>query len=166
MIDGLNICHEYSKHLIGINFSAEGLNVAYEHFKKLGYEDEKIVIIMKQIPQRYNSERIIAQKLEDKNVLHYAPSRRSGQSFIQSDDDLFILKTAKILNAIVLSNDQFQKEKKTHPEYSNVIENCVLQPRFISGKLILPDDPLGKNGPKLEEFLRLPSKSWKKTVSN
>ena len=78
MIDGLNICHEYSKHLIGIKFSAEGLNVAYEHFKKLGYEDEKIVIIMKQIPQRYNSERIIAQKLEDKNVLHYAPSRRSG----------------------------------------------------------------------------------------
>ena len=78
MIDGLNICHEYSKHLIGIKFSAEGLNVVYEHLKKLGYEDEKIVIIMKQIPQRYNSERIIAQKLEDKNVLHYAPSRRSG----------------------------------------------------------------------------------------
>ena len=78
MIDGLNICHEYSKHLIGIKFSAEGLNVVYEHLKKLGYEDENIVIIMKQIPQRYNSERIIAQKLEDKNVLHYAPSRRSG----------------------------------------------------------------------------------------
>ena len=78
MIDGLNICHEYSKHLIGIKFSAEGLNVVYEHLKELGYEDEKIVIIMKQIPQRYNSERIIAQKLEDKNVLHYAPSRRSG----------------------------------------------------------------------------------------
>ena len=80
MIDGLNICHEYSKHLIGIKFSAEGLNVAYEHFKKLGYEDEKIVIIMKQIPKRYKSERIIAQKLEDKNVLHYAPSRRSGMN--------------------------------------------------------------------------------------
>ena len=161
VIDGLNICHEYSKHLIGIpyiKFSAEGLNVVYEHLKKMGYKDEKIVIIMKQIPRRYESERRIAQKLEDKNVLHYAPSRRLGQGYIQSDDDLFILKTAKILNAIVLSNDQFQKEKINHPEYSDVIDNCVIQPRFISGKLILPDDPLGKNGPKLEEFLRLPSK--------
>ena len=164
VIDGLNICHEYSKHLIGVEFSVEGLIVVYEHLKKLGYKDEKIVIIMKQIPRQYDSERRIAQILEDKNVLHYAPSRRSGKGYIQSDDDLFILKTAKILNAIVLSNDQFRKEKESHPEYSNVIENCVIQPRFISGKLILPDDPLGKNGPKLEEFLRLPSKSWEKNT--
>ena len=156
MIDGLNICHEYSKHLDGIRFSAEGLNVVYDHLKKLGYEDGKIIIIMKQIPQRYNSERNIARKLEEKKVLHYAPSRRSGQSYIQSDDDLFILKTAKILDAIILSNDQFQKEKKSHPEYSEVIEKRVIQPRFIGGKLILPDDPLGKNGPKLEQFLRIP----------
>ena len=98
MIDGLNICHEYSKHLIGIKFSAEGLNVAYEHFKKLGYEDEKIVIIMKQIPQRYNSERIIAQKLEDKNVLHYAPSRRSGmkKTMIEGLKSLELINKSKI----------------------------------------------------------------------
>jgi len=164
VIDGLNICHEYSKHLnravfnpaTGVKFSVEGLNIVYEYLKKRGYKDEKIIIIMKKIPQRFTYEREIIQNLEDKNMLYYVPSRRSGHSYIQSDDDLFLLKTAKILDAIVLSNDQFQKEKKSHPEYSDVIEKFVIQPRFISGKLILPDDPLGKNGPKLEEFLRSP----------
>ena len=75
-----------------------------------------------------------------------------------------MLRLTNILEVLTPASLEFQKEKKTHPEYSDVIENCVIQPRFISGKLILPDDPLGKNGPKLEEFLRLPSKSWEKTV--
>merc|ERR1719447_977780 len=79
VIDGLNICHEYSKQLLAkekencSKFSTEGLNIVYEYFKKLGYGDDKIVIIMKHVPQRFNSDRSIAQKLEEKKVLHYAP---------------------------------------------------------------------------------------------
>ena len=90
VIDGLNICHEYSKHLnraefnpaTGIKFSVEGLNIVYEHFKKRGYKDEKIIIIMKKIPQRFTYEREIIQNLEDKNMLYYVPSRRSGRKLV------------------------------------------------------------------------------------
>ena len=71
------------------------------------------------------------------------------------DDDLYLLKTAKMLNGLVLSNDQFRKEKSTHPEYREVIDKRLLIPRFIRGKMILPDDPLGPGGPRLEEFLTL-----------
>lgn len=157
IIDGCNICHQYSEYLSPhAKFSAKGLSVTYDCLKKLGYDDKNIVMIMKRVPQKVIEDADILATFENKGLLFYAPSRQVNKvNVIQSDDDLFILKTAKELDGIVLSNDQFRQQKSTHPEYKEVIEKRLIQPRFIRGKLILPDDPLGKNGPKLQEFLKM-----------
>ena len=151
IIDGLNICH-----LVGQDkFKAEGIQIAYDQFKRIGYEDKDIVIIMKRIPIKVKSERDILNRFERDGMLFYTPSRIVSKcSRIQSDDDLFILKTAKELDGVILSNDQYRNEKSTHPEYKEIIEKRLIQPRFIKNTLILPDDPLGKNGPNLDTFLR------------
>ena len=98
-------------------------------------------------------------KYQEKNVLHFTPSRFSGpkNKLTLSDDDLFILNTAKQLNGVVVSKDQYRKEKAAHPEYAEVISYRLLQPSFIGGLCILPDDPLGNNGPSLQAFLELSS---------
>ena len=39
-------------------------------------------------------------------------------------------------------------------EYYNVIKNRLIRPNFIKDQLMLPTDPLGVNGPRLDKFLR------------
>ena len=69
-------------------------------------------------------------------------------------DDLFILSTAKEIDGIVLSRDQFRDNYEKMTTYRDVIKYRLLQPTFIGDILKLPDDPMGKNGPNLDNFLR------------
>ena len=153
VIDGLNICYAYKNNG---RLDAEGLKVTYNCLKKMGFEDQNIIFILKHIPRHYKKDCEIAEEFHQKGVLYYAPSRKiqKGNYYIQSDDDLFILKTAKELNGVILSNDQFRKQKTTHPEYSDIIDKGLIMPRFIGNKLILPDDPLGPDGPSLDQMLK------------
>ena len=88
------------------------------------------------------------------NVIHMSPSRRAGNEIVKSDDDLFILNTAKTLEGVVLSADRYKHEHDHYPEYRDIIRSRLIVPTFIHNKLILPVDPLGKKGPKLEEILK------------
>jgi hypothetical protein len=87
-------------------------------------------------------------------VLHYCPSRYAGDVLIKSNDDLFLLKTATELEGVVLSTDRFRDYWDLYPEYQTVIMNRLIQPTFIKDQLILPLDPLGDQGPELDQVLR------------
>ena len=54
IIDGCSMGFAYANH---DRFCAEGMRVAYDCFKCLGYDDSDIVIIFKHIPQHYKSGR-------------------------------------------------------------------------------------------------------------
>lgn len=139
-------------------FSAQGLVLTYEYFKEKGFEDEDIIIIIKHIPARYvtDEDRNILTFYKEIGVIHEAPSRIAGQELIRSDDDLFILTTAKRFQANILTNDRY-REFATNPEFSGVIKERIVQANFIKDELILPQDPLGPNGPNLNTFLRFPN---------
>lgn len=157
IVDGCNVCHGFRND--PKKFHLDGLQSVYDCFKKLGYEDENIHIIMKPPPEHAKTRDYdqVIKEFQEKNILHFTPARFSGPQnrLTVSDDDLFILNTAKQLNGVVLSKDQYRKEKAAHPEYAEVISYRVLQPRFIGGLCILPDDPMGNNGPSLRQFLEL-----------
>ena len=87
-------------------------------------------------------------------VLHRCPSRFAGKELIRSDDDLFILSTAKDLDGVVISRDQYHKYYELYNDYRGVIRDRLIQPTFIGDLFKLPDDPLGKGGPTLDTFLR------------
>ena len=84
----------------------------------------------------------------------FSHARHAGNKLIRGDDDLYILQVAHEIDGIVLSNDQYRQYWDTQPMYREIIEKRLIQPLFVHNKLILPPDPLGKSGPKLEQFLR------------
>ena len=153
VIDGSSIGFAFANH---DRFCAEGLRVTYECFKCLGYDDEDIVIIFKHIPQHYKSGRdqAIIDYYHQLGVLHYCPSRYAGDILIKSNDDLFLLKTATELEGVVLSSDRYREYWDLYPEYQAVIMNRLIQPTFIKDQLILPLDPMGDQGPELDQVLR------------
>lgn len=66
----------------------------------------------------------------------------------------YILEYATKCNGIIISNDQFKDLYQEKPEWRETIENQILPPTFVGDHLMFPDDPLGRNGPKLDTFLR------------
>lgn len=153
VIDGCNVAWQYGRNDV---FDAKGLQITYNHFKDLGYADSDIIIILKHIPNHYLTEKDhqIIDFFKGINVIHMSPSRRAGNEIVKSDDDLFILNTAKTLEGVVLSADRYKHEHDHYPEYRDIIRSRLIVPTFIHNKLILPVDPLGKKGPKLEEILK------------
>ena len=140
-------------------FNAEGIRVAFECFKCLGYSDDNIIIIFKHIPEHYKNghDQAIIDFYHKKGLLYYCPSRYAGDVLIKSNDDLFILKTATEMEGVVLSSDRFREYWDLYPEYQPVLMNRLIQPTFIRDQLILPLDPLGELGPELDDVLRFPS---------
>ena len=152
IVDGMNIGCMTG----GRNFSARGLCIVYDHLKDMGYKNNDIIIILQNIDRnsltKYDQSSI--SKLGKLNVLHWAPQRKVGNDLITSDDDLFILENAHIHEGIVLTKDQYRNHYKKYPKYQDIIKNRMIKPTFTNNRLILPVDPLGIDGPKLDDFLR------------
>ena len=70
IIDGCNVGFAYGRK--DDKFSVEGLQIAYNYFKKTGYEDQEIIIIQKHIPEKYLTDHDLAliKELEKIGVLH------------------------------------------------------------------------------------------------
>lgn len=55
---------------------------------------------------------------------------------------------------IVVSLDQYRDLYLEKPEWRDTIEKRLLIPTFVGNYVMFPEDPLGRGGPTLEEFLR------------
>ena len=77
-------------------FSAKGIQIAYKHFRNLGYENNNIIIVMKYISQNKLSkhDRALINYYQKINVLCWSPQKKVENEFITSNDDLFILENA------------------------------------------------------------------------
>ena len=102
-------------------------------------------------------DRELLEKLEEKCSLSFAPSRQqpSGE-IISSHDDYYILNYAAKHGAVVVTRDNYRDHANNprHPEWDEVIRDRILMPTFVGDDIEWPEDPLGRKGPRLEEFLR------------
>jgi ribonuclease ZC3H12 len=64
------------------------------------------------------------------------------------------LEYASACNGIVVSQDQFRDLYAEKPQYRDTIENRLLVPTFVGEYVMFPEDPLGRNGPTLADFLK------------
>ena len=69
-------------------------------------------------------------------------------------DDRYILKLAAQNDGIVVSNDNYRDLTNENPEYKKVVEERLLMYSFVNDRFMPPDDPLGRKGPSLNNFLR------------
>ncbi|XP_034942019.1 NEDD4-binding protein 1-like [Chelonus insularis] len=146
VVDGLNVTYGYTRKKV---FSKKGLQLVLDYFRSRGH-DVKIFI-----PQFERSRE--RQFLEDwylKGYVIFTPSRRIAGKKIISHDDRFILDYATKCKGIVVSSDQYRDLWKEKPEWRETIEFRLLPPTFVGDYVMFPEDPLGRSGPRLDEFLR------------
>ena len=96
----------------------------------------------------------ILYNLERDGILVFTPSRKVNGRRIVCYDDRFIIKLAAETDGIVVSNDNFRDLTKENAKWRDTIEQRLLMYSFAGDMFMVPDDPLGKHGPNLNDFLR------------
>lgn len=151
------VCFDLSRHGNGQVFSCQGIQIAVDYFKDRGHE--KITVFVPEWrkessrPETPIIDQYLLEKLYQEKHLVYTPSRKLNGRRIVCYDDRFIVRLAHKEGGVIVSNDQFRDLMQENPEWKKVIEQRLLQFAFAADFFMPPDDPLGKLGPTLDQFL-------------
>ncbi|XP_052830216.1 uncharacterized protein LOC106867128 [Octopus bimaculoides] len=139
-------------------FSCKGIKYAVDYFKKRGHK--KIVVFVphwRKEASRKDAPIIdqeILTELEKERILIFTPARMIKGKRVACYDDRYILKVADENNGIVVSNDNYRDLLNENNGFKKVVEERLLMYSFVEDKFMPPDDPLGRHGPSLDNFLR------------
>ncbi|KAK3931444.1 putative ribonuclease ZC3H12B [Frankliniella fusca] len=138
-------------------FSVPGLQICIKYFTDKGHKVFAFVPKYRRF-QVSPEERQILDKLETEGILSFTPSRtlQSGKK-LASYDDRFIVQTAAELGGVVVSTDNFRDLLEENEAWRETIEKRLLMFTWVQDMLLFPNDPLGRDGPHLTEFLRFPN---------
>ncbi|XP_060084709.1 uncharacterized protein LOC132563974 [Ylistrum balloti] len=154
VIDGSNVAMSHGNKEV---FSCRGIELAVEWFRMRGHKD--ITVFVPQWrketsrPDSKIRDQDILIHLEKEKVLVFTPARRIGGKRVVCYDDRYILKLAAETGGIVVSNDNYRDLLNENPEYKKVVEERLLMYSFVNDRFMPPDDPLGRHGPSLDNFL-------------
>jgi len=134
-------------------YSIQRIRSVAEYFEKRAHQIYLVIPLSRKeaIVGKHEDKELLDEMQRRGIELVVALSKDVGSRKIVCDDDILILKTADIKNAVVVSNDNF---KKFIPDYKEIIEERVLMYTFIDDNFVPADDPLGKGGPTLDAFIR------------
>ncbi|XP_397264.2 probable ribonuclease ZC3H12C isoform X2 [Apis mellifera] len=161
VIDGSNVAMSHGNKEI---FSCRGIKICVDWFKSRGHK-EITVFVPKWRKETSRIDNPIADQeilgeLERDRLLVFTPSRLVGGKRMVCYDDRYILKLAAEIDGIVVSNDNYRDLAQENPEFRKVVEERILMYTFVNDRFMPPDDPLGRSGPTLDNFLRIfPKKS-------
>jgi len=155
VIDGSNVAMSHGNKNV---FSCKGILLAVNYFKARNHQDITVFVpnYRKQSsrPDATIEDREILDKLEYEKILVYTPSRCINGRRVTCYDDRFILRLAQETEGVIVSNDHFRDLQNEKPEWKELIEKRLLMYSFVNDRFMPPDDPLGRNGPGLNNFLR------------
>uniref|UniRef100_A0A146NTF0 KH and NYN domain containing n=1 Tax=Fundulus heteroclitus TaxID=8078 RepID=A0A146NTF0_FUNHE len=152
IIDGSNVA---MSHGLGLFFSCRGIALAVQHFWDRGHRD-----ISALVPQwRQKSDPRIKEQhymmdLKDLGLLSFTPSREVQGKRISSYDDRIILQLAQKKGGVIVTNDNLRDLSDESTVWRDIIKKRLLQYTFVGDHFMVPDDPLGRGGPHLDDFLR------------
>lgn len=139
-----------------------GLKIGIDHFEKMGFP-VKAVVPEFRCRRDKSSNHAVMTEMKDQGKLVCTPSK--------SYDDRVILEAAVKLDAAVVSNDHFRQEHKIpfsllyltfsltgdllneRPEFRDVVNQRLIRFNWLFKQLIIPEDPHGQSGPKLNDIL-------------
>ncbi|KAM6926603.1 NEDD4-binding protein 1 [Lycodopsis pacificus] len=152
IIDGSNVAMAHGLHRF---FSCRGIALAVETFWRLGHREITVFVPQwRQKRDRFTTEQHFLNQLEDLRLLSFTPSREVCGQRICSHDDRFLLHLADKTDGIIVTNDNLRDFVDTSDTWRKIIQERLLQFTFVEDHFMIPDDPLGKNGPHLNIFLR------------
>ncbi|CAH2058267.1 unnamed protein product, partial [Iphiclides podalirius] len=150
VIDGSNVAMQ---HTMGKVFSVKGLKICIDYFVRRGH-------VVKAFVPRFrckfgkSTEPRLLDSLERQGLVVYTPSREIQGKMITSYDDRYIVQCAAEFDGVIVSGDNYRDLMLENPRWRSVIENRLLQFTWVGDMIMFPRDPLGRNGPTLEQFLR------------
>ncbi|XP_022115483.2 uncharacterized protein LOC110993487 isoform X2 [Pieris rapae] len=152
VIDGSNVALQHTK---GRVFSVQGLKICIEYFIRRGH------IVKSFVPQfrcKYgkSTDGRLLDQMERQGYVVYTPSREIQGRMITSYDDRYIVQCAAEFDGVIVSTDNYRDLLSENPRWRYIIENRLLQFTWVDDMIMFPKDPLGRNGPTLEQFLRHP----------
>lgn len=160
VIDGSNVAMGHGNKEV---FSCRGIAICVDWFKQRGHKEITVFLpkFRKETARPDNpiKDQEILNELEKERILVYTPSRNltNGKRMI-CYDDRYILKLAVDNDGIVVSNDNYRDLLQESTEFKKVVEERMLMFSFVNDRFMPPDDPLGKLGPTLDNFLKFQTK--------
>ncbi|XP_066533247.1 probable ribonuclease ZC3H12D [Hoplias malabaricus] len=155
VIDGSNVAISHGNNVV---FSCRGIQLAVQWFWNRGIRDITVFVPLwrKEHSRRDTpiTDQHILTELARNNILVYTPSRLVSGRRVVCYDDRYIVKLAYDSDGIVVSNDNYRDLQLEKPEWKKFIEERLLMYTFANDMFMPPDDPLGRNGPTIENFLR------------
>ncbi|XP_068163766.1 NEDD4-binding protein 1 [Antennarius striatus] len=152
IIDGSNVA---MSHGLSQFFSCRGIALAVQHFWDRGHRN--ICALLPQWRQKSNpkaTEQHYLQELQKLGMVSYTPSREVQGKRIISYDDRLMLQLAQKTDGVIVTNDNLRDLSDETPVWRDIIKKRLLQYTFVGDHFMVPDDPLGRGGPHLNDFLR------------
>ncbi|KAL7845733.1 hypothetical protein AOLI_G00239250 [Acnodon oligacanthus] len=155
VVDGSNVAMSHGNKEV---FSCQGIQLAVDWFLERGHKDITVFVPAwrkeQSRPDALITDQEILRRLEKDKILVFTPSRRVQGRRVVCYDDRFIVKLAYESDGIIVSNDNYRDLAVEKPEWKKFIDERLLMYSFVNDKFMPPDDPLGRHGPSLENFLR------------
>ncbi|XP_067854023.1 NEDD4-binding protein 1 [Heptranchias perlo] len=151
IIDGSNVAMAHGMKKI---FSCRGIAIAVEFFWNHGHR--KITVFVPQWRTKRDpkiTEQHFLTELEELGVLSFTPARTVCGVRIASHDDRFLLHLAEKTGGIIVTNDNLKEFVYETSAWKSIIQDRLLQYTFVGDIFMIPDDPLGRHGPRLDAFL-------------
>ncbi|KAM9352955.1 endoribonuclease ZC3H12A [Symphorus nematophorus] len=155
VIDGSNVAMSHGNKEV---FSCRGIQLAVNFFLDRGHNTVTVFVPSwrkeQPRPDAPITDQHILMELEKRKIVVFTPSRRVGGKRVVCYDDRFIIKLAYESDGVIVSNDTYRDLQGERPEWKKCIEERLLMYSFVNDKFMPPDDPLGRHGPSLDNFLR------------
>uniref|UniRef100_A0A8C5G478 Probable ribonuclease ZC3H12C n=1 Tax=Gouania willdenowi TaxID=441366 RepID=A0A8C5G478_GOUWI len=155
VLDGSNVAMSHGNKEV---FSCQGIQLAVDWFLERGHRDITVFVPAwrkeQSRPDALITDQETLRRLEKEKILVFTPSRRVQGRRVVCYDDRFIVKLAYESDGIIVSNDNYRDLANEKPEWKKFIDERLLMYSFVNDKFMPPDDPLGRHGPSLENFLR------------
>ncbi|CAL8406798.1 unnamed protein product [Arctogadus glacialis] len=155
VVDGSNVAMSHGNKEV---FSCHGIQLAVDWFLERGHHDVTVFVPAwrkeQSRPDAPITDQDILRRLEKEKILVFTPSRRVQGRRVVCYDDRFIVKLAYESDGVIVSNDNYRDLANEKPEWKKFIDERLLMYSFVNDKFMPPDDPLGRHGPSLDNFLR------------
>lgn len=155
VIDGSNVAMDHGNQQV---FSCRGIKLCVEYFRRRGHNDITVFVpkwrTHESRPEAPIKDQEVLDELARHDVLKFTPSRWNGTRRIVCYDDKYTVELADQIGGIIVSNDNFRDLLKENPGWKETIEQRTLNYLFVGDRFMPPDDPLGRRGPSLGDFLR------------
>ncbi|EGT39075.1 hypothetical protein CAEBREN_15437 [Caenorhabditis brenneri] len=152
VIDGSNVAMLHGRKEV---FSCAGLRECLHYFLERGHPEVLIFIPQYRREQPRSDSPITDQHILQEIERHiiYTPSRNVNGRRVVCHDDRYILRTAELKDAVIVSNDEYRDLTRENSGWRKIVEERLLMFTFVEDKFMPPDDPSGRHGPRIESFL-------------